>query len=209
MLIRLEDKLASSGCQHMNLGVAQLGDTQVIFQFGGESIPGLLQVVSTHDWGVEAAPGVGVFQFNQNFKTKTYLPEGRWAEARQNFRRQAGALLLEDEAIDRFIRSRLPEDAARLDEELAMTQENPAQFLLAVFIQQELAGGAAKLAALNKIAKRQAEALEEAQVLARQIARAGEARQAALTDVKTKLTNNKTVNLADLKAIINSNNQSQ
>lgn len=146
-LIRIDDKLASRGCQHMNLIVAQLGDTQVIFQFGGESIPGLLQVVSTsytkdgrwshHRWDAEAAPGVGVFRFSQDFGTGTYLPEGRWAEARQNFRRQAGTLLLDDEAIDRFIRARLPDAAARLDAELAMTQEDPTPFLLAVFVQQE------------------------------------------------------------------------
>lgn len=214
-LIRIDDKLASRGCQHMNLIVAQLGDTQVIFQFGGESIPGLLQVVSTsytkdgrwshHRWDAEAAPGVGVFRFSQDFGTGTYLPEGRWAEARQNFRRQAGTLLLDDEAIDRFIRARLPDAAARLDAELAMTQEDPTPFLLAVFVQQEIAGGAAKLAALGEVAKRQAEAQE----LARRMAREEQGRQAALTDVKAKLAGGKAVSLADLKAIMNSGGQGQ
>lgn len=218
-LIRIDDKLASRGCQHMNLIVAQLGDTQVIFQFGGESIPGLLQVINTqytkdgkwshYDWLVEAQTGVSLFKFSQDFGTGTYLPEGRWAEARQNFRRQAGTLLLDDEAIDRFIRARLPDAAARLDAELAMTQEDPTPFLLAVFVQQEIAGGAAKLAALGEVAKRQAEALEEAQVLARHIAREEEARQAALTDVKAKLAGGKAVSLADLKAIMNSGGQGQ
>lgn len=214
-LIRIDDKLASRGCQHMNLIVAQLGDTQVIFQFGGESIPGLLQVVSTsytkdgrwshHRWDAEAAPGVGVFRFSQDFGTGTYLPEGRWAEARENFKRQATPVQLEDSAIDRFIRARLPDAAARLDAELAMTQEDPTPFLLAVFVQQEIAGGAAKLAALGEVAKRQAEAQE----LARRMAREEQGRQAALTEAKARLASGKTVSLADLKAIMNSGGQGQ
>ncbi len=213
--IRLDDQLASRGCQHMNLVVAQLGDTQVIFEFTGASIPGLLQVVRTAytkdgkwshtTWEVEAAPGVGLFRFNQDFGTGTYLPEGSWALARENFRRQAGTLLLEDEAIDRFIRARLPEAAARLDAELAMTQEDPTRFLLAVFMQQEIAGGAQKLAALGAVQQRQAEAQE----LNRRISREGEARQAALTEVKAKLAGGKAVSLADLKAIMNSGGQGQ
>lgn len=217
--IRLDDKLASRGCQHMNLIVAHLGDTQVIFEFKGESIPGLLQVINTqytkdgkwshYDWLVEAQTGVSLFKFSQDWGTGAYLPEGRWAEARENFKRQATPVQLEDSAIDRFIRARLPDAAARLDAELAMTQEDPTPFLLAVFVQQEIAGGAAKLAALGEVAKRQAEALEEAQVLARHIAREEEARQAALTDVKAKLAGGKAVSLADLKAIMNSGGQGQ
>lgn len=213
--IRLDDKLASRGCQHMNLIVAHLGDTQVIFEFKGESIPGLLQVINTqytkdgkwshYDWLVEAQTGVSLFKFSQDWGTGAYLPEGRWAEARENFKRQATPVQLEDSAIDRFIRARLPDAAARLDAELAMTQEDPTPFLLAVFVQQEIAGGAAKLAALGEVAKRQAEAQE----LARRMAREEQGRQAALTDVKAKLAGGKAVSLADLKAIMNSGGQGQ
>ncbi len=214
-LIRIDDKLASRGCQHMNLIVAQLGDTQVIFQFGGESIPGLLQVINTqytkdgkwshYDWLVEAQTGVSLFKFSQDWGTGAYLPEGRWAEARQNFRRQAGTLLLDDEAIDRFIRARLPDAAAHLDAEEALSQGDPTQYLLDIYVQQEIAGGAAKLAALGEVAKRQAEAQE----LARRMAREEQGRQAALTDVKAKLAGGKAVSLADLKAIMNSGGQGQ
>lgn len=213
--IRLDDKLASRGCQHMNLIVAHLGDTQVIFEFKGESIPGLLQVINTqytkdgkwshYDWLVEAQTGVSLFKFSQDWGTGAYLPEGRWAEARENFKRQATPVQLEDSAIDRFIRARLPDAAARLDAELAMTQEDPTPFLLAVFVQQEIAGGAAKLAALGEVAKRQAEAQE----LARRMAREEQGRQAALTEAKARLASGKTVSLADLKAIMNSGGQGQ
>lgn len=199
----------------MNLIVAHLGDTQVIFEFKGESIPGLLQVINTqytkdgkwshYDWLVEAQTGVSLFKFSQDWGTGAYLPEGRWAEARENFKRQATPVQLEDSAIDRFIRARLPDAAARLDAELAMTQEDPTPFLLAVFVQQEIAGGAAKLAALGEVAKRQAEAQE----LARRMAREEQGRQAALTDVKAKLAGGKAVSLADLKAIMNSGGQGQ
>ncbi len=199
----------------MNLIVAQLGDTQVIFQFGGESIPGLLQVINTqytkdgkwshYDWLVEAQTGVSLFKFSQDWGTGAYLPEGRWAEARQNFRRQAGTLLLDDEAIDRFIRARLPDAAAHLDAEEALSQGDPTQYLLDIYVQQEIAGGAAKLAALGEVAKRQAEAQE----LARRMAREEQGRQAALTDVKAKLAGGKAVSLADLKAIMNSGGQGQ
>lgn len=217
--IRINNKLASRGCQHLNLIVAQLGDTQVIFEFKGESIPGLLQVVSTaytrdgkwshYDWFVEAQEGVGFFKFSQDWGSGTYIPESRWAEARENFRRQATPLSLENDAIDRFIRARLPDAACRLDTELAMSQEDPTGFLLAVFVQQEIAGGAAKLAALGEVAKRQAEALEEAQELSRRMAREEQGRQEALTEVKAKLGTGKAVSLADLKSIMNSGGQGQ
>ena len=217
--IRLDDRLASRGCQHMNLIVAQLGDTQVIFEFKGESIPGLLRVIDTqytkqgrwshHDWFVEAQTGVSLFKFSQDWGTGAYLPEGRWAEARENFKRQATPVQLEDSAIDRFIRARLPDAAAHLDAEEALSQGDPTQYLLEVFAQQEIAGGAAKLAALGKVAKRQAEALEEAQELARRMAREEQGRQVALTEVKAKLGTGKTVSLADLKSIMNSGGQGQ
>jgi len=217
--IRLDDRLASRGCQHMNLIVAQLGDTQIISEFKGASIPGLLRVIDTqytkqgrwshHDWFVEAQAGVGVFKFSQDWGTGAYLPEGRWEEARENFRRQATPVQLEDSAIDRFIRARLPDAAAHLDAEEALSQGDPTQYLLEVFVQQEIAGGAAKLAALGEVAKRQAEALAEAQELARRMAREEQGRQAALTEVKAKLGTGKAVSLADLKSLMNSGGQGQ
>ena len=213
--IRLDDKLASRGCQHMNLIVAHLGDTQVIFEFKGESILGLLQVINTqytkdgkwshYDWLVEAQTGVSLFKFSQDWGTGAYLPEGRWAEARENFKRQATPVQLEDSAIDRFIRARLPDAAAHLDAEEALSQGDPTQYLLDIYVQQELAGGAAKLAALGKVAKRQAEAKE----LARRIAREEQVIQAALTEAKARLAGGKAVSLADLKAIMNSGGQGQ
>ena len=218
--INLNNQIGSRSTHKMNLVVAQVGDDQLLFEFTGVGIPGAVTVVqedyekngkwSFSTWAVELSDGLHCFLWYQDWEQGNYLTAKTWESAREHVRKTAkkhtltGSFDLKDEAIDRFVRARLPNTAARLDAAEAERTRDPTPIL------EDLLAAQAELAEAQKdLSAAQAErgqlAAEVKQALeARAAAEKSRQEAAATADrvTKAKAAMARGASLADLKEML-------
>ena len=177
----------------MNLLVAHVKGQTLIFEFAGESIPGVCQVVSRSykkngkwsysTWEVELSSGLKSFFWSQDWEIGQYVTAGTWERAIADLQRRSGMPDLCPEAIERFIRVRLPETATKLDRAREEAKADPTEALqILLEAQAELVQVQTEIAQLEQAAQ----ALEEAAVLRSKVAAARQAmaKGASLADLK-------------------------
>lgn len=182
--INFNDRRGHRGRQHLNLIAARLPDgRQVIFEFSGQSVPGVAQIVkedynkngkwSAAYWEVDLAEGVFGVVRSQDWETGDWLTARRWSEAIAEF---IGADALDADAVERFIRAKWPNIAGQLDAARREAQADGSAALADLLAaQEELAAAQAEHAAAvaGVAALEQAEAARaEAAALAERTARA-------------------------------------
>ena len=205
MQISFNDRRGNRGRQHINLLAARLPDgRQVIFEFTGKGIPGVVTLVkedyekngkwSHSTWTVELADGVQGWTHGQNWETGEWLTAKRWQEALAEFKTIAGRdRALDDTAIERFIRATWRETAQKLDAtQAALLADGTPALLDLLAAQKELIAAQQEHTALVA----EVEAMEQAE-LARQEAESTRARVAAARALMKK-----GASLADLKAML-------
>jgi len=141
------NRLGSRSLSHLNILVAAVGDQVVIFEFDGASIPGVAQIVSTRsekngkwsytEWTVELADGIQSFVWSQDWETSQYVNAGTWHQAVEDVRKISSIPDLDEIAIERFIRARLPKTAARLTAAADTLSIDPSPALLDLIAAQE------------------------------------------------------------------------
>lgn len=202
--VTFNDRIGSRSLSHMNVLVASVGDQTVIFPFEGKPVPGVVQIVSTRyekngkwsytEWTAELADGIRSFEWYQNWETSQYLNAGVWSRAVEDVRRFASIPDLDAEAIERFVRARLPVKAKALDAALVASAADPTPALLDLLrAQEELAASSKEEAAIRQevaLAEQAAQARSEAAAIRERVANAKAAmkRGASLADLKALLS---------------------
>jgi hypothetical protein len=214
MIVKFNDRLGSRSLRHMNLLVASVGDEQVIFEFAGQSVPGVVTVVredhekngkwSHTTWTVGLAEGVGSFSWHQDWERGTYLTAGTWSAAMEQVRSQATGVELTDAAIERFVRARLPKFAAKFDRAAETATADPTPILRdLIAAQTELAEAQAAKVAADREHRQLATEIQQAidaRAAAEQARR--EAAETAERVAAAKTAMKKGASLADLQALL-------
>lgn len=209
--VEFNDRRGQRGRAHINLIAARLPNgQQVIFEFTGKNVPGVLTVVSKHFtkegkwsanyWTVELAEGVIGFTHSQCWGSGEWLDSGCWRETVQEISwgtRHLSAVYktveLDADAVERFVRSTWPDQAKRLDAAEADRAAEPSAALVTLLAAQEELAQAQKshAAILADVARlEEAETIKaEAAALRERTARAREAmkRGIGLADLKELL----------------------
>lgn len=205
MKITFNNKRGHRGRRHVNLLAARLQDgQQVIFEFAGKSIPGVITVVkeefeqngkwSASYWEVELADSAQGWTHEQDWETGNWMNSRRWPEALAEFKTLAGRdRTLDDTAIERFIRATWRETAQKLDAtQAALLADGTPALLDLLAAQEELIAAQQEHTAVSL----EVEAMEQAE-LARHEAESLRVRTAAARALMKK-----GASLADLKAIL-------
>jgi hypothetical protein len=202
MQVTFNNRLGSRSLSHLNILVAPVGDQVVIFEFAGQSIPGVAQIISTRsekngkwsftEWTIELADGIQSFVWSQDWETSQYINAGTWSQAVEDIRKISSTPNLDAPAIERFIRARLPKTAAKLNSALGSLSVDPGPALLdLIAAQEELAAARAA----EQDLKTEIRNLEEAEAARRE---ASATRERVAT---AKAAMAKGASLADLKAL--------
>lgn len=202
MKMYFDDKLGHRARNHQNLLAGRLPDgKQVIFQFTGQSVPGVITVIkkdyskngkwSYTAWECELADGVIGFVRSQDWETGAWLNACMWQEAILEFK---GKEDLDSDAIERFIRANWKATAGRLDKTAQLEHSNGNAALQELLdAQQELVSAQTEIAEIEHHVLQLEEAQQlraEAEVIRHRVA-------AAKTAMK------KGASLSDLKALLN------
>jgi len=157
-----------------------VGDQQLIFEFTGREVAGAVRILkdeyekngkwSYSTWTVELADDIESFTWSQDWETGRYFVSRTWETGMAEARAKAGDITLTDEALERFIRARLPKAAEIFDAAEKARTVDPEPVL------RELLEAQAELAAA-RTAKAEAEAAHSA--LATEVQAAIDARAAA------------------------------
>lgn len=214
MITTFNDRLGSRSLRHMNLLVASCDGQQVIFEFAGKSVPGVLTVIkdeyekngkwSHTTWTVELAEGVQSFVWSQDWEQGTYLTTGTWPAAIEQVRSKATSVDLTDAAIERFIRARLPKFAATFDRAAAEATADPTPILRdLIAAQTELAEAQEAHLAAEREHRQLATEVKQAidtRIAAEQARAKAEATADRVTKAKQAMA--KGASLADLQALL-------
>ena len=203
MHVSMNNRLGSRDRRHLNILVGQVDGQDLLFEFAGKSIPGVVVVLkdeydkngkwSSTSWEVEMAEGIGHFVWRQDWGTGAWVAAGTWDRLTQDVRELTRLPQLQAAAVARFVRARFPAEAQRLDAAEMDRQASPTEALLELLVaQKELAAAQMEAAEVEADVRRleQAEqARQEAAALRERTGKAKEAmkRGASLADLKALL----------------------
>lgn len=212
MAIEFNDKLGSRSLRHLNVIIASdSDDNSVVFPFEGKSIPGIIQVIredytkngkwSHTTWTVEPANGVYCATVSQDWETSKWLNSMVWESAVAEFKEKLSfvggnalnTIMIEDDAIVRFIRATWPKYATCFDAKVATDTNNTNDAVKELIAAQkelaELQREISMMEAAQQAKENDMRVLAEAEATRLRVANAREAMKkgASLADLKALL----------------------
>lgn len=178
--IKFNDAPGIRDIRHLNL---------LIFEFAGESIPGVCQITSTSytkngkwshsTWEVELAPGLRSFVWTQDWE----LGSGTWERAVADLQRKSGI----PDLCPTAIRAKFPKAAAKLDRAAAEAQADPSEALQELLLAQAAQADAAQVRTEIAQLEQAAQARVDAAALQSRVAaaRRAMAQGASLADLRS------------------------
>ncbi len=91
MSIKVNNGIAHRGIKHINLVVCNYNDQQLVFKFGGVTVPGAVTVLKENyskngkwsytEWEVEPCEGATILTISQDWETGKWLNSLEWKSA--------------------------------------------------------------------------------------------------------------------------------